>query len=94
MTPERFAATRRLMNLRTHKHGSGQMAVYCFLGSDCVVVVVGNYKFATFINEIGHHLGMLLLLLNPRRIQIAPFKLVNFASSGVALRSSSVIYSM
>ena len=61
MTLGRFAATRRLMNLRTHKHGSGQMAIYCFLGSDCVVVVVGNYKFATFINEIGHHLGMLLV---------------------------------
>ena len=60
------------MDLRTHKHGSGQMALYCFLGSECVVVVVGNYKFATLIYEISHHLGMLQTFIDSRRIQIAP----------------------
>ena len=57
---------------RTHKHGSGQMAPYRVLSSESVVVVVGNYKFVTGIYEIGHHLGMLLKLLELRRIQIAP----------------------
>jgi len=31
----------------THKHGSSQTAPYWGLSSECVVVVVGNYKFAT-----------------------------------------------
>jgi len=39
--------TRVTRGSRTHRHGSGLMAPYWFLGSECVVVVVGNYKFAT-----------------------------------------------
>ena len=76
MTPDRPESP------RTHKHGSGQMAFYCFLGSERVVVVVGNYKFATFIYEIGHHLGMLPTLMDPRRIQNAPKLLVLLKNGG------------
>ena len=57
---------------RTHKHGSGQMAPYWGLSSESVVVVVGNYKFVTWIYETGHLLGMLLKLIELRRILIAP----------------------
>ncbi len=32
----------------THKHGSSQMALYWCLSSECVVVVVGNYKVCDF----------------------------------------------
>ena len=48
------------------------MAPYRVLSCECVVVVVGNYKVVTLIYEIGHHLGMLLKLLELRRILIGP----------------------
>jgi len=58
--------------LRTHKHGSGQMAPYRVLSGECVVVVVGNYNLRLWIYEIGRHLGMHPGFCNRRRIQIAP----------------------
>ncbi len=37
---------------RAHKHGPGQTAPYWVLSSECVVVFVGNYKFADWIYEV------------------------------------------
>jgi len=42
MTPEIHLAQAR----------SGRTALYWFLGSECVVVVVGNYKGCSWINEV------------------------------------------
>ena len=70
MTPEWLFPKEK--SRQTHKHGSGRMAPYRGLSCECVVVVVGNYKFATLIYEISHHLGMLLKLVELRRILIGP----------------------
>jgi hypothetical protein len=57
--------------LRTHKHGSGQTAIYRFLGGECVVVVVGNYMFTdSFTRNL--YLDMHLRFRNTRRSHVAP----------------------
>src|SRR3569623_1046848 len=56
---------------RTHRHGFSEKAPYWVLSSECVVVVVGNYKFAiSFTRKM--HLGMHLRFCNPRRNLVAP----------------------
>ena len=57
--------------IRTHKHGSGQTAPYWVLSSECVVVVVGNYKFADgFTRSLP--LDMHLRFRDTRRSHVAP----------------------
>jgi len=55
----------------THKHGSSQTAPYWVLGSECEVVVVGNYKFADSFTRYLH-LGMHLEFCDTRRNHVAP----------------------
>jgi hypothetical protein len=56
---------------RAHKHGPGQTAPYWVLSSECVVVVVGNYKFADSFTRYLH-LGMHLRFRDTRRSHVAP----------------------